>query len=82
MPHYVPTATGYEHICSCLIFRFQITPLTHSVLNVSKRVVVILCTMLYFRDIITAKMVISLAILIFGFVLYEVKLPEKMCRRE
>ena len=56
------------------------TPLTHSILNVCKRVIVVLGTMLYFHDPITAKVQVSLGILVMGFVLYEMDLGKKWAR--
>ena len=40
-------------------------------LNVSKRVIVVLATMIYFREAITVRVAASLAVLVAGFVLYE-----------
>ena len=53
--------------------------MTHSILNVSKRVIVVLATMAYFQDEFTHNVGISLAILVLGFVLYEMKL-ERICQ--
>ena len=55
------------------------TPLTHSLLNVSKRVIVVMSTMLYFNDLITTHVLVSLAILAGGFILYELQLDCRMC---
>lgn len=63
--------------CFFIFLLFQVTPLTHSILNVCKRVIVVLAAMLYFRDHITAKVTVSLGILVLGFVLYEMNLGKK-----